>query len=53
MSPLPLVFKVLGSELFGERVVELFHGDLSIAVVIESSHEDMLLVVGHVDVQPI
>lgn len=41
------------SELLGESVVELLHGDLSIAVVVESSHEDVLLVVGHVDVQPI
>ena len=40
------------SELRGEGVVELFHGDLSVLVVIEASHEDVLLVVRHVDVQP-
>ena len=52
MIPLPLVFGFQSSELLGERVVELFHGDLAILVVVEASHKDVLLVVGHMDVQP-
>ena len=39
------------SELLGERVVELLHGDSAIAVVVELAHQHVLLVVGHVDVQ--
>ena len=41
------------SELLRESVVELLHGDLSVLVVIEFSHQDVLFVVRHVDVQPV
>ena len=51
MSHLPHFFEFHRSELGGEGVVELFHGDLSVLVVIEASHEHVLLVVRHVDVQ--
>ena len=39
------------SELHGECVVELFHGDFSISVVVEPSHEGVLLVVSDEDVE--
>ena len=51
-SPL-VVFQVHRSELLGEGVVELLHGDLAVVVVIEPSHQDVFLVVGHVDVHSI
>jgi len=38
----------LESEVLGERVVELFHRDLSVVVQIETAHEGLLLVVSHV-----
>ena len=41
------------SELLCERVVELFHRDLAVAIVVEAAHELVLFVVGHVDVHPI
>ena len=42
--------EVRRSELHSECVIELLHGDLSISVVVESSHEHVLFVVRHVDV---
>ena len=39
------------SELLCERVVELLHGDLAVAVVVEASHERVLLVVGNEDIK--
>lgn len=48
---LPVVV-VLSSELHGEGVVELLHGNLAVPVVVESSHKGVLLVVGDKDVQP-
>jgi hypothetical protein len=40
-----------GSEFLSESVVELFHGDLAIAVVVEAPHERVLLVVGYVNAE--
>ena len=33
----------------GQSVVELFHGDDTIAVVVEAPHQHVLFVVGHID----
>ena len=41
------------SKLLRESVVEFLHGDAAVSVVVELAHEHVLLVVGHVDVQPI
>jgi hypothetical protein len=46
------VLTVCSAQLFGERVVELLHWDPAVAIVVEASHKDVLLVVGHVDVEP-
>ena len=50
---LSVVVVVLSSELHSEGVVELLHGNLSVPVVVESSHQGVFLVVGDEDVQPI
>jgi len=41
------------SELLSEGVVELLERDNSVFVVVEASHQSVLFMVGHVDVQPI
>ena len=48
----PVVVVTLSSELHGEGVVELLHGNLAVPVVVESPHERVLFVVCHEDVQP-
>ena len=40
------------SKFLGEGVIELLHGNPAVTVVIELAHEDMLLVVSHMDVKP-
>lgn len=49
---LPIFWNTESSELLCERVVELFHRDLAVAIVVEAAHELVLFVVGHVDVHP-
>jgi len=39
------------SELLRERVVELLHGDLAVAVMVEASHERVLFVVRNEDIK--
>ena len=45
-----LVSRLQESPLLGNEVVELFHGDLSVSVVVESLHQGVLFVVGNEDV---
>ena len=42
---------ILCSEVLGECVIELFHGDLAVTVVVETSHQRVLFVVCHMDSQ--
>jgi hypothetical protein len=39
----------MGSEFLSKRVVELFHGDLAVAVVVKAPHKRVLLVVGNLN----
>jgi hypothetical protein len=43
----------MGSEFLSESVVELFHRDLAVTVVVEAPHERVLLMVGNVNAETI
>ena len=43
--------EVRRSELHSECVIELLHGDLSISVVVESSHQGVFFMISDEDVQ--